>query len=190
MEGCNIRGPFAANDFSVVKMASAIYGATTLGKYCVAGGEIKNSVLNDYSNKAHEGYLGDSVLGEWCNLGAGTTVSNVKNTGGSFKILPQEEFGTLDKCGVIMGDYTRTAINTAINSGSVIGVCSHLFSPGNLQNSTSDFTWGLNETYELQRALAHLENWKRFKNKILSPAEIKVLEYLYSKGNKTGVHTN
>ncbi|MEO5942359.1 MAG: putative sugar nucleotidyl transferase, partial [Ferruginibacter sp.] len=85
MEGSCIRGPFALGENSVLKMGSKIYGSTTIGPYCVAGGEIKNSVFFGYSNKAHDGYLGDSVLGEWCNLGAGTSNSNVKNTGGQVK---------------------------------------------------------------------------------------------------------
>ncbi len=180
MEGCNIRGPFAVNDNSVVKMGATIYGATTLGKNCVAGGEIKNSILNDYTNKAHEGYLGDSVLGEWCNLGAGTNVSNVKNTGAPFRFLKNEEQEYPDKCGVIMGSYSRTTINTAINSGSVIGVCSHIFSPGFLQQSTADFSWGLNAKYDLQKAFQHIENWKGFKEKTLAEPEKKVLEYLHN----------
>ena len=86
MEGCNIRGPFAMCEGSILKMGTKVYGATTLGPYCMAGGEIKNSVLFGYSNKAHDGYLGDSVIGEWCNLGAGTSNSNIKNTAGPVKI--------------------------------------------------------------------------------------------------------
>ncbi len=86
MEGCMIRGPFAMGEGSILKMGAKIYGATTLGPYCTVGGEIKNSVFFGFSNKSHDGYLGDSVIGEWCNLGAGTSNSNIKNTAGAVKI--------------------------------------------------------------------------------------------------------
>ncbi|HKG68444.1 MAG TPA: putative sugar nucleotidyl transferase, partial [Segetibacter sp.] len=122
MEGCFIRGPFAVCEGAVLKMGTKIYGATTIGPFCIAGGEIKNSVISGYSNKAHDGYLGDSVIGEWCNLGAGTTNSNVKNTGGEIKMWNYYENNFMpsgNKCGVIMGDYSRTSINTSINTGTV-----------------------------------------------------------------------
>ncbi len=119
MEGAIIRGPFAMGEGACVKMGAKIYGATSLGPHCVAGGEIKNSVLFGYSNKAHDGYLGDSVVGEWCNLGAGTTNSNLKNNAGDVKVwTPKGQVNAGLKCGVMMGDYSRTAINTSINTGT------------------------------------------------------------------------
>ncbi|HWR33315.1 MAG TPA: putative sugar nucleotidyl transferase, partial [Chitinophagaceae bacterium] len=124
MEGCIIRGPFAMAEGACLKMGSKVYGATSIGPGCVAGGEIKNSVLFGYSNKAHDGYLGDSVIGEWCNLGAGTTNSNMKNNASEVRIwTPKGEMNAGMKCGVMMGDYSKTAVNTAINTGTVIGVC-------------------------------------------------------------------
>lgn len=113
MEGCMIRGPFAIGENACLKMGAKVYGATTIGPGCVAAGEIKNSVLFANSNKAHDGYLGDSVIGEWCNMGAGTTNSNMKNNAGEVRIWTNK--GQVDagkKCGVLMGDYTKTAINT------------------------------------------------------------------------------
>src|SRR5687767_2120314 len=128
MEGCLIRGPFALCEGGRLKMGTKVYGATTIGPYCLAGGEIKNSVLFGFSNKAHDGYLGDSVIGEWCNVGAGTTNSNLKNTASEVKVwTPKGELSAGTKCGVMMGDYSRTAINTAINTGTVIGVGCNVF---------------------------------------------------------------
>src|SRR5205085_2620385 len=101
---------------ALLKMGAKVYGATTLGPYCIGAGEIKNSVIFGYSNKAHDGYLGDSVIGEWCNMGAGTTNSNLKNNAGEIGLwTPAGKVKAGNKCGVMMGDYTRTAINTAIN---------------------------------------------------------------------------
>ena len=127
MEGCVIRGPFAMGEGACLKMGTKVYGATTLGPYSVVAGEIKNSVLFGYSNKAHDGYLGDSVVGEWCNIGAGTTNSNLKNNASTVRVwTPRGELNAGVKCGVMMGDYSRTAINTSINTGTVIGVSCHV----------------------------------------------------------------
>jgi UDP-N-acetylglucosamine diphosphorylase/glucosamine-1-phosphate N-acetyltransferase len=184
MEGCLIRGPLALCDHAILKMGTKIYGATTIGVQSVAGGEIKNTILGDYSNKAHDGYLGDSVVGQWCNFGAGTSNSNVKNTGGdvlaySYASGNYENMGA--KCGLVMGDYTRTAINTSINTGSVIGVCCHLFGEGLLPKTVADFTWGTKglTKYELHKALLDVGNWKKMKGKNLTTDEAKVLEYIF-----------
>ncbi|MEJ7821229.1 MAG: putative sugar nucleotidyl transferase, partial [Chitinophagaceae bacterium] len=154
MEGCIIRGPFAMCEGSILKMGTKIYGATTLGPYCTVGGEIKNSVFFGYSNKSHDGYLGDSVIGEWCNLGAGTSNSNIKNTAGVVKIW--NEFTTQyvnagNKCGLLMGDYSRAAINTSFNTGSVVGIASNVFFNGFPPTFIKSFSWG-NKKYELEKA--------------------------------------
>ncbi|WP_431216056.1 putative sugar nucleotidyl transferase [Puia sp. P3] len=125
MEGALIRGPFAACEDAVVKMGATIYGATTLGPSTVAGGEIKNTVFFGYSNKGHHGYLGDSVIGEWCNLGAGTSNSNLKNNAGEVKVWHPASGTPIAaglKCGLLMADYSRCAINTSFNTGTVVGV--------------------------------------------------------------------
>ena len=153
MEGCFIRGPFAICEGSVLKMGAKVYGATTIGIYCTAGGEIKNSVMSGCSNKAHDGYLGDSVIGEWCNLGAGTTNSNVKNTGGEIKTwnyYKNDYLPSGNKCGMIMGDYSRTAINTSVNTGTVIGACCNVFGEGLTPKFIPDFSWGLKEQNKLR----------------------------------------
>lgn len=185
LEGSIIRGPFALLNNATIKMGAKIYGATTIGENSVAGGEIKNSILGDYSNKAHDGYLGDSVIGEWCNLGAGTTNSNIKNNAGEVKLWNDgtnmyETAG--QKFGVIMGDYTKVAINSSINTGSNFGIGCNIFGAGLLPTLVQHFSWGvqLNNKYQYQKLLADIESWKKLKGKKLSHQEIEVLEYLYN----------
>ncbi|MCX6313735.1 MAG: putative sugar nucleotidyl transferase [Sphingobacteriales bacterium] len=183
MEGSMIRGPFALCEGAVVKMGAKIYGATTIGPFCVAAGEIKNSILFGYSNKAHDGYLGDSVLGEWCNLGAGTSNSNVKNTAGAVKAWNNatqdwEEVGL--KCGLMMGDYSRSAINTSFNTGTVIGVSSHIFGQGFPPKFVPDFTWG-DVPYAFEKALTDIQNWKQLKGATINEAEQQRLHEIYHK---------
>ena len=186
MEGCIVRGPFAMVNNAVLKMGAKIYGATTIGKNSVAGGEIKNAILGDFSNKAHDGYLGDSVIGEWCNLGAGTNNSNIKNTASEIKIWNDasnnyENAG--QKCGVLIGDYTRVAINTSINTGSNFGVCCNVFGEGLLPTLIPHFSWGTHSAskYQLEKAIADIGNWKQLKGKIFTTEEIAVLTCLYKK---------
>lgn len=182
MEGCFIRGPFALGDGAVVKMGTRIYGATTIGPYCVAGGEIKNAVMLGYSNKAHDGYLGDSVIGEWCNLGAGASNSNLKNTAGPIQIwnANTKKFTPAgQKCGLLMGDYSRAAINTSFNTGTVVGVCCHVFGGGLTEKFIPDFTWG-NTKYEFEKAMKDIASWKKFKNQSLTDNEIQRLKAIFA----------
>lgn len=184
MEGSFIRGPFALGENSVVKMASRIYGATTVGPNCVVGGEIKNSVIFGYSNKAHDGYLGDSVIGEWCNLGAGTSNSNLKNTAGEVKVWDasaQAFKGAGLKCGLLMGDYSRAAINSSFNTGTVVGVCCNVFANGLTSKYIPDFTWG-DQTlpkYDFEKAVKDISNWKKLKNQSLTDDEIQQLKHIF-----------
>lgn len=181
MEGTMIRGPFSAGEGAVVKMGAKIYGATTIGPYCVLGGEIKNSVLFGYSNKAHDGYLGDSVIGEWCNLGAGTSSSNVKNTGGEVKYYIDSNFNALaagNKAGLLMGDYSRSAINTSFNTGTVVGVCCNIF--GEMPAKyVPHFSWNT-DRYIFEKALIDIDNWKKMKGGELLENEIEILKEIYS----------
>lgn len=182
MEGCIIRGPFTLCEGACLKMGTKVYPATTVGPYSVAGGEIKNSVLFGYSNKAHDGYLGDSVIGEWCNLGAGTTNSNLKNTAGVVKAwTPHGEKSVGTKCGVMMGDYSRTAVNTAINTGTVISVCSNVFGTGLTPKYIPPFSWGSEgvKRYELEKAFADIQNWKQLKKQDLTESEKRILKYIF-----------
>ncbi len=181
MEGSMIRGPFSLGENSVVKMGSKIYGATSIGPNCVVGGEIKNSVIFGNSNKAHDGYLGDSVLGEWCNLGAGTSNSNVKNTGGNIAYITasnSEQMYAGNKGGLLMGDYSRAAINTSFNTGSVVGVCCNIFGEKIPAKFTENFTWG-NDKYIFEKVLTDIENWKKMKGQTISAQEKIMLEELY-----------
>jgi len=184
MEGCLIRGPFVLGEGAVLKMGAKIYGATTIGPYSTAGGEIKNSILTGYSNKAHDGYLGDSVIGEWCNLGAGTTNSNVKNTAACIKQYNYDSNDYIEagnKCGLIIGDYSRTAINSSINTGAVIGICCNVFGEGLLPKFIPDFAWGTKEEtrYQFEKSLQDIANWKKMKNKTITPQETQVLKHIF-----------
>ncbi len=182
MEGNMIRGPFAICEGSVLKMGSKIYGATTMGPYSIGGGEIKNSMIFGYSNKAHDGYLGDSVIGEWCNLGAGTSCSNIKNTAGEIKYKTDsntEGIAAGNKGGLIMGDYSRSAINTSFNTGTVVGVCCNIFGQPFPGKYIPDFSWG-NERYDLEKAIKDINNWKKMKGKENTEKENKLLQQLYT----------
>lgn len=184
MEGSSIRGPFGIGYNSVVKMNSRIYGGTSLGPYCMGGGEIKNAVMMGYSNKAHDGYLGDAVIGEWCNLGAGSSNSNLKNSAGTIKIFSlglNDYVSVGQKCGVIMGDYSRVAINSSLNTGSMIGVSCNVFGEGLLHNSIPHFSFGVKgKQYDLTTAIKDINNWKGLKGMELSTTEINILQYIFT----------
>ncbi len=146
MEGCLIRGGFALGPHGVVKMGAKIYGPTTAGPYCKIGGEINNSVLFGYSNKGHDGFLGNAVLGEWCNLGADTNNSNLKNNYAKVRLWNYAS-GRFDQtglqfCGLIMGDHSKSAINTMFNTGTVVGVNCNIFAAGFPKNFIPSFSWG------------------------------------------------
>jgi UDP-N-acetylglucosamine diphosphorylase / glucose-1-phosphate thymidylyltransferase / UDP-N-acetylgalactosamine diphosphorylase / glucosamine-1-phosphate N-acetyltransferase / galactosamine-1-phosphate N-acetyltransferase len=184
MEGCCIRGGFAMGEGSVLKMGAQVYGATTLGPYCTVGGEIKNSVLFGYSNKAHHGYLGDSVLGEWCNLGAGTTNSNIKNNAAAVNYAlgnGQSISGPGNKGGLLMGDHSKAAINTSFNTGAVVGVCCNVFGSGLSPAHIPSFSWGMEGkvTYQLPKAFTDIAEWKKLKGGSLSEAEKKQLKHIF-----------
>lgn len=181
MEGCMIRGPFAMGEGSVLKMGTKIYGATTLGPYSIAGGEIKNSVFWGFSNKAHDGYLGDSVIGAWCNLGAGTSGSNIRNDAAAVHVnIGQGRTIPVGlKCGLLMGDYSRCAINTSFNTGTFAGIASNIFGPGFAPKYLPDFTWGFTQRYIFDKAIEHIANWKKLKHHELTPTEIKIIEHRY-----------
>lgn len=182
MDGAILRGPIFINEGSIVKMGATIYGGTSIGKNCVVGGEIKNSVINNFSNKAHHGYLGDSIIGKWCNLGAGTSTSNVKNNGSDVMLqLANAELNAGNKFGLLMGDYSRSAINTSFNTGTVVGTCCNIFTEGLTPKYIPNFSWGCKgERYELPKAFTDIENWKIMKGETLSKEERELLKNLYS----------
>lgn len=157
-EGCHIRGSFALCHDSQVKMGARIYGKTTIGPYSRVGGEINNSVVLGYSSKGHEGYLGNSVLGEWCNIGADSNNSNLKNNYSEVRLWDYRKNNFrrtgLQFCGLIMADHAKCAINTMFNTGTVVGVSANVFGAGFLRNFVPDFAWGGTqgfETYALEK---------------------------------------
>lgn len=152
MEGVLIRGPFAACNHATVNMGARIYGPTTVGPYCKVGGELNNVVMFGYSNKAHEGFLGNAVLGEWCNIGAGTEASNLKNDYTEIKLwnYKSRRFAKtgLQFCGLIMGDYSKAGINTMFNTATVVGVGCNIYGTGFPRNFVSSFLEGGNSGFE------------------------------------------
>ncbi|HCX99481.1 MAG TPA: glucose-1-phosphate thymidylyltransferase [Bacteroidales bacterium] len=146
MEGSLIRGPFALCNNSTLKLGAKIYGATTIGPHCKVGGEVNNSIIFGYSNKAHDGFIGNSVIGEWCNLGADTNTSNLKNNYANVRLwsyLNQRFVDTgLQFCGLIMGDHSKCGINTMFNTGTVVGVSANIFGDGFPRNFIPSFSWG------------------------------------------------
>ena len=166
MEGASIRGPFAMGANAVLKMGAKIYKDTTLGPYCKVGGEVSNAVIFGYSSKGHDGYLGNSVIGEWCNIGAGTSTSNLKNNYAEVKLW-EYETGRFAKtglqfCGLMMGDHSKCAINTMFNTGTVVGVSANIFGSGFPRNFIPSYSWGgaagfvtfqMNKVYEVVTAV-------------------------------------
>jgi UDP-N-acetylglucosamine diphosphorylase/glucosamine-1-phosphate N-acetyltransferase len=168
MEGCNLRGPISLGEDSKFNLGAKIYGATTVGPHCKVGGEVNNIIIFGYSSKGHDGFLGNSVVGEWCNFGADTNSSNLKNNYGHVKLWNYrtkafEDTG-LQFAGLIMGDHSKTAINTQLNTGTVVGVASNIFKEGFPPNLVENFSWGgfkdderfkLDKAYEVaERAMA------------------------------------
>ena len=152
MEGCKVRGPFALCEHAGLKMDAKIYGPTTVGPYCKVGGEVNNSVFFSYSNKGHDGFIGNAVIGEWCNLGADTNNSNLKNTYEEVKLwnyrTERFEKTGLTFCGLMMGDHSKSAINTMFNTGTVVGVAANIFGSGFPRNFVPSFAWGGAQGFE------------------------------------------
>lgn len=185
-EGSLVRGALALCDNAELKMGAKIYGATTVGPYCKFGGEVGNSVAFGYSSKGHDGYLGNSVMGEWCNLGADTNTSNLKNNYGnvrlwSYRFKDFEDTG-LQFCGTIMGDHSKAAINTQFNTGTVVGVASNIFTAGFPPNYIESFSWGGhhgNDRYRIDKVLEVAERVYARRNKILDDHDRNILKHIY-----------
>ncbi|MBV7529369.1 putative sugar nucleotidyl transferase [Chitinophaga sp. sic0106] len=191
MEGSLVRGPFAMGERAVLKMGSKVYGATTLGPYCIGGGEIKNVVMFGYSNKSHEGYLGDAVIGEWCNLGGGTNCSNMKNNASAVRVWMESKNETESaglKCGVLMGDYSRTGIGTNLNTGTVVGVSCNIFGGQMPPKYLPSFSWAQGDTvsrYRGEEALKDAAAWMKLKGQELTPADAAILRGLHQRTDRT-----
>lgn len=183
MEGSMIRGAFCLGENAVVKMGSRIYGATSVGNNSVVGGELKNCIFMDNSNKGHEGYLGDSIVGEWCNLGASTTGSNIKNNYSKVKLWSYEsetyEYSKTLKFGQVFGDYTRTAVNTKLNTGTLIGVGANVFEAGFPEKFIPSFRWGDNKETRMADFLKTVKEMRALKGFDFSPQEQAVLKAVF-----------
>jgi len=186
MEGSLVRGPLALCEGAVLKMGAKIYGGTTVGPYSKVGGEVSNSVITGYSNKGHDGFLGNSVLGEWCNLGADTNTSNLKNNYAEVRLWDYQKNSFaktgLTFCGLMMGDHSKCAINTAFNTGTVVGVSANIFGAGFPRNFIPSFTWGGSggfETYKPSRAyeVANVV-WQR-RGKSFTETETAILDHVF-----------
>jgi len=186
MEGSIIRGPFALCEHASVKMGAKIYGPTTIGPHSKVGGEVNNSVLFGYSNKAHDGFLGNSVIGEWCNLGADTNNSNLKNNYSNVRVwnykTKKYEDTKLQFCGLLMGDHSKSGINTMFNTGTVVGVSSNIFGGGFPLKCIPSFSWGGADgfvTFELNKAIEVATNVYKRRNKIFGEAEKKIFKKIF-----------
>lgn len=191
MEGSMIRGPFAALEHAIVKMGAKIYGPTTIGPYCRAGGEMNNVVLYGNSNKSHDGYLGNSVIGEWCNLGADTNASNLKNNYEDVKLWSYvtESFQKtgMQFCGIIMGDHSKCGINTMFNTGTVVGVCVNLFGAGFPRNFVPSFAWGGPSgytTYQIDKAIDMCKKVYDRRKTEFTDDDAAILTYIYENSQK------
>lgn len=182
MEGTHIRGPFYLGEHATLKMATKVYGATTIGPHCKVGGEISNCVIQGYSNKAHDGFIGNSIIGEWCNLGADTNTSNLKNNYSSVRhwsyALNNYTDTGLTFCGLIMGDHSKCGINTMFNTGTVTGVCANIYGGDFPSKHIPSFSWGGSEgfvEYDFAKAIDTIRKVMARRDIILSAEMINLL---------------
>ncbi|APG59729.1 GlmU family protein [Christiangramia salexigens] len=191
MEGSLVRGPFALCESGTVKLGAKIYGPTTIGPNCKAGGEINNSVMFENSSKGHDGFLGNSVLGEWCNIGADSNNSNLKNNYAPVRLwnYNTENFAKtgLQFCGLIMGDHSKCGINTMFNTGTVVGVSANIFGSGFPRNFIPSFSWGGSagtSTYKLNKVFETAEIVMKRRNVDLGEEDKKILEAVFEYTSK------
>jgi UDP-N-acetylglucosamine diphosphorylase/glucosamine-1-phosphate N-acetyltransferase len=187
MEGSVVRGPLAMCEHSVLKMSSKIYGATTLGPHVKVGGEVSNVVIFGYSNKAHDGFIGNSVIGEWCNIGADTNASNLKNTYEEVRVwsIEKNTFVPTGQTffGTIMGDHSKCGINTMFNTGTVVGVSSNIYGHGYQRNYIPSFAWGGImglKSYDIDKAIEVAEKMYQRRNIQMSQEDKSILRNVYT----------
>lgn len=185
-EGAIIRGPFAMGESSHINMGAKIRGDVTLGPYCKVGGEVSNSIFIGYSNKAHDGFLGNSVIGEWCNFGADSNTSNLKNNYENIKIWSYRKGGFADTglmfCGLMMGDHSKCGINTMFNTGTVMGVSANIFGAGFPRTFIPSFAWGGAagySTFQFEKVVASCTKAMERRNKSFDDSERGILEHLF-----------
>lgn len=186
MSGAMIKGPVYICRGSTIKMGAKIYGPTVIGPQCKIGGEISNCIFLGHSNKAHDGFLGHSIIGEWCNIGAGTCNSNLKNDYGEVKMwnyrLNKFVNSEMQFLGMFMGDHSKCSINSSFNTGTTIGVCCNLFGPGLHRNYIPSFSWGGNngfKAYQFEKAIEVAEIVMRRRNVKISKKYIKMFRNIH-----------
>jgi UDP-N-acetylglucosamine diphosphorylase/glucosamine-1-phosphate N-acetyltransferase len=186
MEGSLVRGPFALCEHSALKLGAKIYGSTTIGPHCKVGGEVNNSVIFGYSSKAHDGFLGNSVIGEWCNLGADTNTSNLKNNYANVKLWNYVSKGFVDTglqfCGLIMGDHSKCGINTMFNTGTLVGVSANIYGDGFPRNFIPSFSWGGAQgftTYKTNKAFETAEKVMQRRGLELTEVDKEILTHIF-----------
>ncbi|MBC7553842.1 MAG: GlmU family protein [Taibaiella sp.] len=191
MEGCLVRGPLAMGENSALKMGAKVYGATTIGPGSKAGGEISNVVFFANSNKGHDGFLGNAVIGEWCNLGADTNCSNLKNNYDEIKIWDEHTGKSvktnLTFCGVMMGDHSKCGINTMFNTGTVVGVSCNIYGSDFPEKFIPSFSWGGSGgmvTYDFNRAMETAGRMMQRRNKHLTAPEKEMLQHVFDARKK------
>ena len=188
MEGCMIRGPFALGEHGVLKMGAKIYGATTVGYGCKVGGEVNNSIFYANSSKAHDGFIGNAVIGEWCNIGADSNNSNLKNNYEEVKLWSESKKSFvktgLQFCGLIMGDHSKCGINTMLNTGTVIGVSCNVYGAGFPRNFIPSFSWGSANgfmEYQLSKAIDTAERVFARRNLSFDETEKRLLAAVFER---------
>jgi UDP-N-acetylglucosamine diphosphorylase/glucosamine-1-phosphate N-acetyltransferase len=193
MEGSIVRGPFALCDHSTLKIGAKIYGPTTIGPHSKVGGEVNNCVIYGCTNKAHDGFIGNSVIGEWCNLGADTNTSNLKNNYAQVKLWSYPKHSFIDTglqfCGLVMGDHSKCGINTMFNTGTVVGVSANIFGDGFPRNFIPSFSWGGAQgftTYKIDKALETAEIVMGRRGIPLSDIDKEILTKIYNQSE--GLH--
>ncbi|MDG1262101.1 MAG: GlmU family protein [Flavobacteriales bacterium] len=187
MEGCVVHGPLGLCHNSTIKAGAKIYGATTIGPHSKVGGEVSNSVIQGYSNKGHDGFLGNSIIGEWCNLGADTNTSNLKNNYSDVRLWNYNnqsyQPSGLTFCGLIMGDHSKSSINSMFNTGTVVGVNANIFGSGFPPKHIPSYSWGGSEgfdTYDFDKSVEVAKRVMARRNVELSEAQISILRQIYS----------
>ncbi len=186
MPGTVVRGSLAMLPYSQLKISSKIYGATTIGPYCKVGGEVNNSVFNSYSNKGHDGFLGNSVIGSWCNFGADSNNSNLKNNYDQVKIWSERQSTFVHTgqqfCGLIMGDHSKCGINTMFNTGTVVGVSCNIYGAGFPRNFVPSYSWGGPQgysEYKIDKALNTASRVMSRRGIDLTEADQKILNHVF-----------
>lgn len=185
MEGSVIRGPFFLGKNATLKLSTKVYGATSIGEGCKVGGEVSNCIIHPFSNKAHDGFIGNAVIGSWCNLGADTNASNLKNNYSTIKVYNYSANDYVESkqqfCGLIMGDYSKTGINTMLNTATVVGICSNIFGAGFPSKHIPPFSWSSVseiEKYQFVKAIETIKMVMKRRNIELSEKEYQILKYI------------